>query len=336
MTRSLVVTVLVLSVALLGGVTESEPQQVPMPVRIAYQPSFVPQLYVARELKLFEKAGLAPEYIKFLTGPAMLSALKSGSADIGYLSTIPTLAGLAQGLDVKVILICHDEVNGSGFVVQKDSGIQRLADLRGKKIALARGTGPYYCLKKALQKANLTDKDVTILDMGPPTWVPAFINRNVDGLAIWAPWIYRVEAEGGMIVFRCKDAGIDSMPVPFVATAEFLQKNPEAVQRFIHGFVLADKAMRQNPALGIRVVSETVEVPAQIARSMWADLMVPTVEQMIDPKQPYNITGQGGTVQAMKDQAAFLLAEGFIKTLPDATKAVDPAPLRKYLENRRD
>jgi len=336
MTRSLVVPILVLAVVLLGTVTEGEPQQAPMPVKIAYQPSFVPQLYVARELKLFEKAGLAPEYIKFLTGPTMLSALKAGSADIGYLSTIPMLAGLAQGLDVKVILISHDEVNGSGFVVQKDSGIQRLPDLRGKKIGLARGTGPYYCLKKALQKANLTDRDVTILDMAPPTWLPAFLHRNVDGLAIWAPWIYRVEAEGGMIVLRCKDAGINSMPVPFVARTEFLQKNPEAVQRFIHGFVLADKAMRQNPGVGVRVVSEAVEVPVQIARSMWADLIVPTVEQTVDPKQPYNIVGEGGTVQVMKDQAAFLLAEGFINTLPDATKAVDPAPLLRYLQNRRD
>ena len=96
-------TFVMMSGALLGqsGIVRWGSAQSPrMPVRIAWQPGFAARLYVARDLDLFTKAGLDPQFLKFVAGPPMLAALRAGDVDIAFMSANPALAGMAQGIDL--------------------------------------------------------------------------------------------------------------------------------------------------------------------------------------------------------------------------------------------
>jgi taurine transport system substrate-binding protein len=89
---------------------------------------------VARDLKLFEKAGLAPTYVKFVAGLPMIAAAQSKSIDVADLGTVPFLVGLSQGVDWVMIGISMEGAYAEGVTARKDSGINTLADLKGKRI----------------------------------------------------------------------------------------------------------------------------------------------------------------------------------------------------------
>src|SRR5687768_9766643 len=75
-----------------------------LPIRIGWQPSGEFRFFVAQELQLFEKAGLKPEFIKFVAGPPTLAAVKSADIDVTFFGSAPAIAGLAQGIDYKIIM----------------------------------------------------------------------------------------------------------------------------------------------------------------------------------------------------------------------------------------
>src|SRR5437762_11819952 len=136
-----------------------------LPIRIGWQPSGEFRFFVAQELKLFEKAGVKPDYIKFNAGPPTLAALKSGDIDVSFLGSAPAIAGLAQGIDYKIIMPSNEGLALSALVARPDSGIRSLKDIKGKKIASAKGASVYMALLKALDLQRLTLNDIEFIDL---------------------------------------------------------------------------------------------------------------------------------------------------------------------------
>jgi len=96
-------------------------------------------LFVARDLKLFEKAGLAPTYVKFAAGPPMIAATQNGSLDLASVGSEAFLMGLSQGVDWVMIGINPEGSYSEGLVAQKDGGIKTPTDLRGSASGCSRG-----------------------------------------------------------------------------------------------------------------------------------------------------------------------------------------------------
>ena len=96
-------------------------------------------MFAARDLKLFEKVGLAPEYIPFDAGPPMIAAAKSKSIDVAIVKTMPFLNGLSQGVDWVMIGIYSEGAYSEGLLARKDSGIDTPGDLKGKRIGYYKG-----------------------------------------------------------------------------------------------------------------------------------------------------------------------------------------------------
>lgn len=302
-----------------------------IPVRIGWQPGFAARLYIARDLGLFEKAGLDAQFLKFIAGPPMLAALRAGDLDIAFMSANPALAGMAQGIDLKVILVDSDELRVNGLVVRPGTVIEKISDIRGKRIGVTRGSASYYGLKKAMAAAGLSDKDVQILDMPLPTWIPAFVAGDVDGLWVWSPWLYKIEQQGGKIVATLDTAGIKLAQNLYVARGEWLKGNPEGARRFVHAMDLASTTLRQDPGVGVKAVGEVLDIPKDIAQRLFSSQVMPTLQQMADPSYENSLVGNAGVRKGLREQAEFLTAEGFLKQMPDVAKAVDPGPLQAYL-----
>src|SRR3954471_15958976 len=204
-----------------------------LPIRIGWQPSGEFRFFVAQELKLFEKAGLKPEYLKFNAGPPTLAALKSGDIDVSFLGSAPAIAGLAQGIDYKIIMPSNEGLTLSALVVRSDSGIRTLKDIKGKKIASAKGASTYMAILKALELQKLTLNDIEFIDLPVPSMIPAFTNASVDGIWVWSPWSSKLQAENGRIVAGMKDVQIDWAQQLWVARTEWLQRQPQAARRLL-------------------------------------------------------------------------------------------------------
>lgn len=305
-----------------------------LPIRIGWQPSGEFRFFVAQELKLFEKAGLRPEYIKFNAGPPTLAALKSGDIDVSFLGSAPAIAGLAQGIDYKIIMPSNEGLTLSALVARPDSGIRTLKDIKGKKIASAKGASTYMAVLKALDLQNLTLNDIQFFDLPVPSMIPAFTNKSVDAIWVWSPWSSKLQAENGRIVAGMKDVQIDWAQQLWVARTEWLDRQPEAARRLVKAIDFASQALKRDPAPAVKAVATQLAIPIPMAQEILNTDHYPSLEEMVSSTYRSSLTAPNGYAQGLQEQAQFMYKQNFIKTLPDVTKAIDPRPVQAYLKTR--
>lgn len=316
-----------------GMVSEGWAQQ-PIPVRIAWQPYNAVIFYTARDHKLFERAGLQPQYTRFNAGPPQFAALQSESVDVGLFGTAAMVAGASQGLDYKNFYIQIASNYGDGLIARPDSGITRLQDLRGKKIAFVRGTSAHLGLIKALERVGLSPSDVTMIHTDVTAMVPAFANKDVDAAYSWEPWISRMQEVGGRVIVRSNQVGLNTSDHWVVRTA-WAQKNPQAVQLLFRGIDLALEEFKSNPTSAVKATAESLGVNEATAKKIVEITPVLSLEQLVDPKFDLCLLPGGGAQKMIQEVGDFFLRQGIIKNRIDASKIVDGSYIQTYLRTRQ-
>jgi aliphatic sulfonates family ABC transporter substrate-binding protein len=334
MRRSVVVAVLI---ALLAGMSANAVAQAPIKIRFAWQPYNAVLFYTARDLKLFEKAGLDAELVKFTAGPPQFAAYRSESIDAGLFGTAGFVVGLSQGLDLKNVYIQIISAHADGLVVRPESGITSLKDLRGKKIAYLRGSSAHIGLVTAAAKAGLAPSDVQMMTMDITNMVPAFSAKDIDGAYAWEPWISKMEAIGGKVVTRTADLGLNTSD-HWVVREKWAQANPEGVRRLIQVIDLAYEAFKRDPTTAIRATAENLGVSEAVAKHIVDINPTLSLQQNVDPAARLSLTpgaGNAGAAGMIQQVADFLVAQDIIKTKVDAKAAVDGSRIAAYLRDRR-
>ena len=158
--------------------------------RVGYQKTGT--LVVVRQQHRLEEAlaptGTTVDWVEFQSGPTLLEALNAGAIDAGYTGDSPPVFAQAAGVDF--VYVARLNVGGSdeGLLVRKDSPIQALADLRGKRIAFTKGSSAHYMTVKVLAAAGMTLADVHPVFLTPADGRAAFRAGSVDAWAIWDPF----------------------------------------------------------------------------------------------------------------------------------------------------
>jgi len=331
------IVALVAVLALVAGVSADAVAQAPIKIRFAWQPYNAVLFYTARDLKLFEKAGLDAELVKFTAGPPQFAAYRSESIDAGLFGTAGFVVGLSQGLDLKNVYIQIVSAHADGLVVRPESGITSLKDLRGKKIAYLRGSSAHIGLVTAAAKAGLAPSDLQMMTMDITNMVPAFSAKDIDGAYAWEPWISKMEALGGKVLTRTADLGLDTSD-HWVVREKWAQANPEGVRRLIHVIDLAYEAFRRDPTTAIRATAENLGVSEAVAKHIVDINPTLSLQQNVDPAARLSLTpgaGNAGAAGMIQQVADFLVAHDIIKTKVDAKTAVDGSRIAAYLRDRR-
>ena len=173
---ALVIVLIVALVLPLGSVPAPSAQpSAPLPIKIGYQAVASWLLFGARSLKLYEKAGLAPTFVKFTAGAPMIAAAQSQSIDVAMVGTVPFLAGVASGVDWVYIGVDNEYPRAVGFVARKDSGVGSLSDLSGKTIGFFRGSTSHYAVLTVLKRQGIATSQVKLLQLEPAQQVAARI-----------------------------------------------------------------------------------------------------------------------------------------------------------------
>lgn len=305
----------------------------PLPVRIGIQPQASWLLYVARDSKLFEKAGLQPTYIRFTTGAQSIAAMESKSLDIASPGITPFVAGLAQGVNWKVIGIDATMAGAEGIVARADSGITKLEDLKGKSIGVARGSTAYYGLLSALKSKGISKTDVKLLMMGPPEQLGALRNKDIDAVAVWEPWIQRnINELGGRLIGMDADFGVYSTTGVYAVLRDYAEKNREVIERFLTGLLLAyQQIQKDGPGAAISAVSEVMNVPRDVVEIMYREAPVPNILRWTDTGYEYSLTKDGSYHKQVGQMTEFLVAEGIIPKTVDLSSTFDASYIANVL-----
>ncbi|EJN55617.1 ABC-type nitrate/sulfonate/bicarbonate transport system, periplasmic component [Loigolactobacillus coryniformis subsp. coryniformis CECT 5711] len=121
--------------------------------------------------------------------------MQAGDIDYARVGDTPPVTAQANGIKLVYVAAGAAKPNGSEILVGQDLGIKRLADLKGKRIAYAKGTSAQFFIIQALKKAGLTTSDVTLVNMDQAAASVAFAKGKVDAWVTWDPYTATAEVE---------------------------------------------------------------------------------------------------------------------------------------------
>jgi sulfonate transport system substrate-binding protein len=180
--------------------------------------------------KEFAKDGIGIRWVQTLGSNKALEFLNAGSIDFGSSAGSAALVSKINGNPIKSIYV-YSQPEWTALVTRKDTSISKIEDLKGKRVAVTRGTDPHIFLVRALLSKNLTEKDITPVLLQHPDGKTALIRGDVDAWAGLDPMMAQAEVEdGARLFYRNKSAntwGILSTRI------EFLKDHPDLVKRVI-------------------------------------------------------------------------------------------------------
>ena len=200
-------------------------------------------IILAQQHTLEEKLkplGVTIEWKEFPGGPQLLEALSAGAIDFGTTGDAPPIFAQAASNALVYVAVEPPAPAGEAILVPKGSSLQSLAELKGKKVALNKGSNVHFLLVQALAKGGLTPKDITPVYLTPADARAAFENGNVDAWVIWDPFLAAAERQLGARQLADGTGLVNSFSF-YLAQTDFAQSNPQVIKTL---FANTDEAAR--------------------------------------------------------------------------------------------
>ena len=199
-------------------------------VRIGYQKyGTLILLKASGELeKKLAPLGVKVTWSEFPAGPQLLEGLNVGGVDFGTTGETPPIFAQAANAKIKYIGYEPPAPRGEAIVVQSNSSIKTVADLKGKKVVLNKGSNVHYLLVKALEKAGLKYSDVETVFLAPADARAAFERGSVDAWVIWDPFLAAAETSIGAKVIQDGTNTVNNHQF-YLAEENYASKRPDVV-----------------------------------------------------------------------------------------------------------
>lgn len=267
--------------------------------------------------KEFEKDGIKVTWVQSAGSNKALEFLNAESIDFGSTAGAAALIARVNGNPVKSIYV-YSRPEWTALVTRADTGITKVGDLKGKKIAVTRGTDPHIFLTRALADAGLTDKDVSLVLLQHADGKLALLRGDVDAWAGLDPLMASAELEGGAKLFHRKPEN-NTWGV-LNTTDTFANEHPDIVTRVIATYEAARAKAIKDPAALKAALVEAAKLPEPVIGKQLerTDLTQPAIGE----RQKDTILAAGLALQQAGVLAADVDVEKTVSDLIDTRFAV--------------
>jgi taurine transport system substrate-binding protein len=298
-------------------------------VTFAYQDMMNPFRWVQQTGEIEKATGYKINWRQFGGGGDVIRAMASGDVAIGEVGSTGVATAISQGMDVELFWILEDIAAAEALVVRNGSGINTIADLKGKKIATPFVSTSHFQLLYALNKAGLKATDAQVLNMRPPEIAAAWGRGDIDATFIWDPVLAQVKKTGKVLTTSgdiCKQGActFDGL----VVTRKFAKENPDFLVALVKALAKADADYRGNAKAWTGDAAKVAAVakwsgakPEDVAGAM-ALYGFPSLQ---DQASPAWLGGgaNGAATKALAQQAGFLKEQGRLQSVAaDFSKSV--------------
>ena len=237
---------------------------------------------------------------EFPAGPQLLEGLNVGSIDFGTVGEAPPI--FAQAAGARLVYVGNEPPApaSEAIIVPKGSSITKVADLKGKKVALNKGSNVHYLLVKALERAGLKYSDIEPVFLPPSDARAAFERGSVDAWVIWDPFLAAAERQIDARILA-DGKGIVSNHQFYLASTPYADRRPDVVNIVLEELGKIDEWGKKNPK----------EVAAFLAPAIGLD--VPTVE-LAALRYSYGVSPISAEVIAEQQKIADTFAD--LKLIP--------------------
>ena len=276
-------------------------------------------MQVARAEKAFDAAtGWTIEWRTFGSGTEVIAAMASGDVQVAELGSSPLAIGTSQGVDLQLFMIAQGLGTAESLIAKQGSGIEKLEDIKGKKVAVPVGSTAHYSLMGALAHSGIAESDVTIVNLPADQIAAAWESGQVDAAFIWEPVQNQILQTGTFIVGADQTAAWGYPTFDgWVVNKAFAEANADAMVAFAKVMNEANMAYLADPAAWtadsapVKTIAEvTGAAPDQVPGILKGFTFIPLADQM-------GATWLGGAAANMKTTADFLVKAGRIDAAVD-------------------
>jgi NitT/TauT family transport system substrate-binding protein len=250
LTRRLAVALSVLSLLAVAAPVRAE-------IKVGYSdwPGWVAWA-IAEQQGFFKKHGANVKLVWFANYSDSIAALSAGQLDANCQTWSDSMAPLAKGVPLKVVLV-NDNSAGNDAVMAGPK-LKSIKDLKGKTVALEEFSVSHFVLAMALSKNGMKPADVKIVNLSAGDAAAAFLSGRVDATTVWNPWVNKIELSGkGKPLFTSKDIpGL--IPDLLVAQEKSLAANRKDFVGMVKAWYEVEKFIREKPDQAVAIMSKVV------------------------------------------------------------------------------
>ncbi|QJR11629.1 Putative aliphatic sulfonates-binding protein [Usitatibacter rugosus] len=207
--------------------------------------------------------GIDVKWTEFPAGPVLLEGLNVGSIDVGTVGEAPPI--FAQAAGANLVYFGHEPPapQGEAIVVPKGSPLKSPKDLKGKKVALNKGSNVHYLLVKVLEANGLQYKDIEPVFLPPADARAAFERGAVDAWVIWDPFLAAAEKQLGARVLA-DGTGVARNHQFYLASRPYAERRPDVVNIVIEELAKIDAWAKANPRAVAEFLAPVIALDVEI------------------------------------------------------------------------
>nr|WP_319432582.1 aliphatic sulfonate ABC transporter substrate-binding protein [Mycobacterium sp. RTGN5] len=279
-----------------------------------------PLSLVVRDQQLLEKKGYQVNWVLSAGSNKANEGLRSNALDLGSTAGAAALVARANGTPIKIVDI-YSKPEWTALVVAKNSPITSVADLKGKKIAVTKGTDPYFFLLQSLATAGLSPTDVEIVNLQHADGKTALERGDVDAWSGLDPFLAQTVLEqGSRILYR--NAEFNSFGV-LNAREDVIANKPETVQAVVDAYDQARVWAKSHPDDLAALLAREAKVSPEVAKDELA-----RTDLQVDP-----VPG-AAQIAVLTKILPLAVSDNDIKSQQDGQKALDTIIEPKFAQQR--
>ncbi len=277
---------------------------------------------VAKAKGTFQKAGIEVDFRTFEAGKMTRDAMISGHVDLGILGSTPFIIGAAKG-NMEAIAVAMYAGKTISIFAGKNTGINSVHDLKGRKVASQLGTSTHWVfLNKVLPKYGMTATDPQIINTLGRNMIAALVSGSVDAFVGGEPYVSGAQVDGlGKVIVDYSSFDLD--PVVLAANVPVVEQRPKDVVQFLRGWLATIKLFETQPAEAAKIIQSTMAAQGFKISDKAATLLVSKlgVNAQYVPQLP----------SYLEEQSKLLYDQHVIGKLPDWGKLINASLLKEAM-----
>ncbi|MDY6243791.1 MAG: ABC transporter substrate-binding protein [Lachnospiraceae bacterium] len=255
------------------------------------------------------------EVSSFTGGPALTEALLANQIDLAMYADLPAVQAKANNVDIKIISTFWQADDAYSLIAGKESGIETLKDLKGKRLAIRTGTQGHKLILNYLKSVGLTGDDVELVGLEYAESLSALSTGDIDGfIGFTVDNDKNVEQTGGHVVSTSE--GYDNTVVYQIANNEYASKNPDIIARYLKVLDKTNQWIAENKEEASQITADFIGTTPDVIEQYW-------------DSRTFKIGWEDSLYHDISNTIDFAVEQGTIESKFDAEELVDLTYLEK-------
>ena len=249
--------------------------------------------WIADENGYFRKYGLNVTIRYYPTGIFAMDELFAGTADLAYAAEFVGVSYSFKSADFKIITTTAKR-DANVLIIRNDRGILKPSDLKGKTIAVPKGTNAEFFLGRYLTLNGLEIHNVTARYLNPADLIGSLDRGDSDAVVIWEPYAYQITQKLGRNVTVWPVQGGQKLYWVTYARPDFIRNRPETIRRYLQGLYDAETFINTNEPEAKAIIQRRLNVTDDYMDNLWRNTR-------------FGLSLEQGLILAMQDEARWMV-----------------------------